>query len=81
MQDKFAGGAGEGKGGEEETTGGYFYSSGKKFFRFLAPNFYHKTLTCTCILETDVCVYKQNLDLDMIRGARPNIQYFIADIA
>ena len=28
VQDTFAGEAGEGEGGEEETTGGYFYRSG-----------------------------------------------------
>ena len=40
VQDTFAGKAGEGKGGEGETTGGYFYCyfyrSGQKFFCVLA---------------------------------------------
>ena len=46
IQDKFAGEAVEGEGGEEETTGGYFYcySTGTftaqaKKSRFLAPEF------------------------------------------
>ena len=43
VQDIFAGEAGEGEGGEEEMTGGYFYRyfycSGWKFFRFLAMEF------------------------------------------
>ena len=47
VQDTFAGEAGEGEGGEEETTGGYF-SQAKHL------NFYHKTLACTCVLETDL---------------------------
>ena len=48
FQDTFAGEAGEGEGGEEETTGGYFYCyfywyffcSGKKVFCFLALEFH-----------------------------------------
>ena len=47
VQDTFAGEAVEGEGGEEETTGGYFYCyfywyfyrSGWKVFRFLALEF------------------------------------------
>ena len=36
VQDMFAREAGEGEGGEEEMTGGYFYRSSWKFFLFLA---------------------------------------------
>ena len=43
VQDTFAREAGEDEGGEEETTGGYFYRyfycSGWKFFRFLGLEF------------------------------------------
>ena len=34
VQNTFAGEAGEGAGGEVETTGGYFYQPGWKFFPF-----------------------------------------------
>ena len=52
VQDTLAGEAGEGEGGEEETTGGYFYCyfywyfycSGKKVLRFLALEF-HSQIT------------------------------------
>ena len=48
VQDTFAG---VGVGGEEETTGGYFYC------RFLALEFLSQTLTCACISEMDVCIH------------------------
>ena len=63
VQDTFTGEAGEGEGGEEETTGGYFYfyfcwyfyRSGQKVFRLhQLLNFIRKTLTRACLLETDV---------------------------
>ena len=59
--DTFVEEAGEGEGVEEETTGGYlyryFYCSGGKFFRFLALNLYHKTLTRACVSEMYVYIH------------------------
>ena len=43
VQNMFAGGTGDGEGGEERSTGCFFYHcfyrSGRKFFRFLAIEF------------------------------------------
>ena len=54
-------------GGEVETTGGYFHNAGQKFFPFGSNlNFYRKSLTRACILET--YVRYENLDLDDYGG-------------
>ena len=63
VQDMFAGEAGEGEGGEEETTGGYFYRSGWKFFRFLALEHVIAYQKRTYVYIYTY-MYKQNLDLD-----------------
>ena len=48
MQDTFVGEAGEDEGVIEETTGGYFYRSGWKFFHCLALDFLSQN-THTCM--------------------------------
>ena len=65
VEDTFAREAVENEGGEEETTGGYFYCyfywylyrRARKSFRFLALDLIRKTITRACVLETDVRIY------------------------
>ena len=58
VRDTYTGEDGEGEGGEEETTGGYFYCSGWKIFHFLALEFLLQKRTRACALETDVRICK-----------------------
>ena len=62
LQDTFAGEVGEGKrGGEVETTGGYFYHPAGNSSHFVAIefelNFYRKSLTHARVVETYVRIY------------------------
>ena len=80
FQDTFAGEAGEGEGGEEETTGGYFYCyfywyfycSGYKVFCFLALEF-HSQNTHARIGITDRRLRAWVLEID-VRHPRMGIR-------
>ena len=68
MQDTFAGEAGEGEGGEGRRLEAISTATSTAQ-KFLALNFYCKTLTHACVSKMDgrIHTYKENLDLD---GAR-----------